>query len=712
MKLKTNLIAALSLLSIILVTCVENHVLPNFGNISIISDPTGVEVFLDGEKKGTTNLELNEVLSGNYSISLKKSEYKDTVFTVEVDENQSLSFDIFMKETNPKGKITVTSDPSGASIFINNSSTGQKTPATFSNMERGEYNFSLRLNLYDNSNFVIDLAKDQTVSQNSKLQVASSAGILFINSTPTGAKIYIDDTNTGKVTPDTIKPVVPGEHSVKLELANYKDSTFTTNITAGVVTSENINLKAVFMINADVNPVNSGIINGVGSYVEGELAELEAIPNEGYNFINWTENDNEVSDNVAYSFVVDGTRNLVANFALKQYQISATTNPLTAGVISGIGTYKHGDEVNLTVTLNTGFGFINWTENDNQVSTSENYTFTATGNRTLVANLSLNSYRISGNTDVGNVNISWTGGAGTVSSSNGDYSFNVSHGWSGTVTPSKVGYSFSPDNKTYSNLSSNRTDQDFTAIVNITVSVNPVNAGTISGLNTLGNYNYNETVNLTANANSGYKFLNWTEEGSEFADEANISFSATQGRDLVANFISIGNLQVTSDPVGASIFIDNVNSNQVTPFTFQDMQTGDYLITLKLDDFADTTLTADVTIGQTTNLDEVYLRDNTPIVNVEITYTVDPNNNRINFYFSFNQNVFFEKVEFKAPRDSNGVPLGDDGVWSFNQNIIEGKETSFGLPESIPGNWEFTCIGNKLDGRNKLFNFIKTKLVQ
>ncbi len=705
MKLKTNLIAALSILSLILVTCVENHVMPNFGNISITSDPIGVEVFLDGERKGTTNLELNEVLSGNYTVTLKKNQFQDSVFTVEVDENQALSFDIFMKETAPKGKITITSEPSGASIFINNISTGQKTPAIFSNMERGEYNFSLRLNLFDNSNFVIDLAKDQTVTNNSKLQVASSAGILFVTSTPTGAKIYIDDTNTGKVTPDTIKPVVPGEHSVKLELGNYNDSTFTTNIVAGVFTNENIKLKALFMINADVNPANSGIINGDGSYVEGELAELEAIPNEGYNFINWTENDNEVSDNASYSFVVDGARNLVANFELKQYQISATTNPLNAGIISGIGTYKHGDEVNLSITLNAGFGFVNWTENDNQVSTSETYSFTATGSRTLVANLSLNSYRIAGNTDVGNVNISWTGGAGTISNSDGDYSFNVSHGWSGTVTPSKVGYTFSPESNSYNNLSSNSTNQNFTAIVNITANVNPENAGTISGLNTLGDYNYNETVNLTANANFGYKFLNWTEEGSEFADEATISFTATQARNLVANFVSIGNLEVTSDPEGASIYIDNVNSNQVTPFTFQDMETGDYNITLKLDNFADTTVNANVSTGQTTNLAEVYMTDITPDVDIEITYEVK-SNQQILFTFKFNQDIRFDKVTITTPLESSFVQ-NYGGVF-----LIEGVGITWTYPEKIDGVWQFEFNGRKVDGRQASFSLTKNKNVE
>ena len=40
----------------------------------------------------------------------------------------------------------------------------------------------------------------------------------------------------------------------------------------------------------------------------------------------------------------------------------------------------------MTATANSGCIFSNWTENGNEVSTSASYSFTVTGNRTLVAN--------------------------------------------------------------------------------------------------------------------------------------------------------------------------------------------------------------------------------------------------------------------------------------------------------------------------------------
>ena len=47
----------------------------------------------------------------------------------------------------------------------------------------------------------------------------------------------------------------------------------------------------------------------------------------------------------------------------------------------------------------------------------------------------------------------------------GAYSFSVPYEWSGTVTPSKTGYGFTPTTKTYANIISNQIDQDFTALV-------------------------------------------------------------------------------------------------------------------------------------------------------------------------------------------------------------------------------------------------------
>jgi hypothetical protein len=72
---------------------------------------------------------------------------------------------------------------------------------------------------------------------------AVTTGTLFVQSTPTGAQIWVDGTNTGKVTPDSVKNLSAGTHSLTLKLDGYKDTVQTSvSITAGFTTNKLITL--------------------------------------------------------------------------------------------------------------------------------------------------------------------------------------------------------------------------------------------------------------------------------------------------------------------------------------------------------------------------------------------------------------------------------------------------------------------------------------
>ena len=58
-------------------------------------------------------------------------------------------------------------------------------------------------------------------------------GNIFLASNPAGAQIWLDGTNTSKITPDTIKNVDEGSHSVTIKLQDYNDVTFSVNVTGG-----------------------------------------------------------------------------------------------------------------------------------------------------------------------------------------------------------------------------------------------------------------------------------------------------------------------------------------------------------------------------------------------------------------------------------------------------------------------------------------------
>lgn len=67
-------------------------------------------------------------------------------------------------------------------------------------------------------------------------------GSIQVNSIPAGAKIYLDDADTGFVTPHLLDPVVEGIHYVQLELYHYRTQENRVLVTGGETTVENINL--------------------------------------------------------------------------------------------------------------------------------------------------------------------------------------------------------------------------------------------------------------------------------------------------------------------------------------------------------------------------------------------------------------------------------------------------------------------------------------
>ncbi len=152
-----------------------------------------------------------------------------------------------------------------------------------------------------------------------------------------------------------------------------------------------------YNVTAVANPTNAGTITGTGTYDENTSVTLTAIPNEGYNFINWTENGSVISTNTQYTFTITKDRNVVANFEIIEpepepepepvitYNINVIINPENAGTVIGAGSYTENDTVTLIATASEGYKFVRWTENNMGVSTDTEYSFVATSNRNLVA---------------------------------------------------------------------------------------------------------------------------------------------------------------------------------------------------------------------------------------------------------------------------------------------------------------------------------------
>lgn len=143
------------------------------------------------------------------------------------------------------------------------------------------------------------------------------------------------------------------------------------------------------LITLSSNPVAGGITTGAGTFAQGSVVAVGAVPNAGYTFKNWTSNGSIVSTSASYQFTMAGNSVLVANFVAVppgNFAVNLSSSPVAGGTTTGSGSHAAGSAVTVTATPNAGYAFINWKENGVIVSASSSYSFMLNANRTLVAN--------------------------------------------------------------------------------------------------------------------------------------------------------------------------------------------------------------------------------------------------------------------------------------------------------------------------------------
>lgn len=128
-------------------------------------------------------------------------------------------------------QLTVTSLPAGAKVQIDgHSQAGWVTPFTARDLAAGPHTVILSKEGYLPESRVLDLAPGK--KGNVAVSLNSRGGMLALKSTPAGAKIFVDNSDSGKVTPAQVK-VPAGAHAVTLKLDGYKDAAASATLNQG-----------------------------------------------------------------------------------------------------------------------------------------------------------------------------------------------------------------------------------------------------------------------------------------------------------------------------------------------------------------------------------------------------------------------------------------------------------------------------------------------
>mgnify|MGYP007069951494 CR=1 FL=1 len=122
-----------------------------------------------------------------------------------------------------------------------------------------------------------------------------------------------------------------------------------------------------------------GTATGSGEYMDGTEVEIMAIPNEGYTFRRWQDDNNDnpriitVTEDATYTaYFEEGTH---------YYTITVLSDNETQGTVSGGGVFAEGTVIEISATPNDGFNFSHWqdenTDNPRSITVTGDATYTA-----------------------------------------------------------------------------------------------------------------------------------------------------------------------------------------------------------------------------------------------------------------------------------------------------------------------------------------------
>ena len=133
-------------------------------------------------------------------------------------------------------KLFVNSNPNGYKIYIDDKNSASKTPDTIAWLTEGRHKLTLKHDIYIDSTINVDIQKSSV--QNVSIDMLKNANFyskVYCSTTPSGAKIYLNDQPTNLITPAIITNIFPGTCKIKFAKNQYRDDSIMIYIHGGEI---------------------------------------------------------------------------------------------------------------------------------------------------------------------------------------------------------------------------------------------------------------------------------------------------------------------------------------------------------------------------------------------------------------------------------------------------------------------------------------------
>jgi hypothetical protein len=288
-----------------------------------------------------------------------------------------------------------------------------------------------------------------------------------------------------------------------------------------VIVTDNIELQAEFAVdtfNVSIVAEHGQVVSGEGEYAWNDEAYIEVVADEGYHFLYWAD-DNTTSRTRYYR--VQGDVTLTAVFEPNYYDIHTYA---ANGTVNGGGNYAYGTEVTLTAVPATGYHFTGWNDGESNAQRK----VTVTGESHVTAYFDINTYTVTVETEHGTVeDVSpdpYIHGTSVSFKAVPDANYKFVR-WNATNTT----------NPLVTTVTSNMVLRPVFIPENESVYTLTVKAGEGGSATGSGTFVANEKTIISATANAGYHFVQWSDENTDAQREVTVKANKTYTAEFEIN---------------------------------------------------------------------------------------------------------------------------------------------------------------------------------
>ncbi|MCC6751613.1 MAG: PEGA domain-containing protein [Deltaproteobacteria bacterium] len=196
---------------------------PARSSLTIETEPPGATIYLNGAQKGVASgpLSLPELdVSSPYVVTARRPGYGEAREVVSLRKGAPSTVRLVLPRL--KAKLRVTSTPEGAEVWIDGRQTGQKTPALLDEVDPDKaHAVRLTLHGFKEVQEAVTVTADKTALYHGTLSLAPDFAVIAVTSEPVGARLWVNDVDTGLVTPVAAYAVPAGRpYRVRLTAAD------------------------------------------------------------------------------------------------------------------------------------------------------------------------------------------------------------------------------------------------------------------------------------------------------------------------------------------------------------------------------------------------------------------------------------------------------------------------------------------------------------